>query len=480
MAFGFVPVERWGATASGPAGGMGDPITLTWSIVPDGTLIQGEGASNLVAFFDGLFGAGVTGANDFTHRPWFSLLAEPFDRWSQLSGMTFVYEPHDDGLIHGSAVGALGVRGDIRLGGAPLDGPGGTLAYIYYPSNSDLAIDTADAGFFGNATLDYRPFRNTLMHELGHGFGLAHIVSNTDAFLMEPAINISFDGPQLDDIRGIQAYYGDALEKSSGGLGNDTSATATSLGVLKSGATVSVGLDAAPDTIVDAHDADFVSIANHLDSDFFAFEVQEPVGLNALLTPRGGVFNQAIQGGTQSQVDANAANDLMMTVLGADGATVLASANNAPASEAETISGAYLPSAGRYFVHIAGSSPEVQLYQLDLSLVAAATLLPGDYNRDGHVDAADYVVWRKSLADGALGLVADGNHDLVVDHADYDVWKRNLGGIAARTTAVHPVSVPEPRAAALAIIAGLSVVVTLRTKKRWQSLGGARQIEEEQ
>jgi serralysin len=456
---GFVAEGRWEATASSPSGEMGDPVTLTWSVVPDGTVIQGEGVSNLVQFFDGMFGAGASGGDDLTHRPWFSLLAEPFDRWSQLSGMTFHYEPHDDGPIHGSAAGDLGVRGDVRIGGAQIDEAGGTLAYIYYPSNSDLVIDTADAAFFGNAALDYRPFRNTLVHELGHGFGLAHVVSNSDAFLMEPAINITFDGPQLDDIRGIHAFYGDALEKTNGGAGNDTPATATSLGVMHSGAFRSVGSDAAPDTHVEPSDVDFVSIANNTDSDFFSFEVKRPIGLNAMLTPRGGIFNHGVQGGSQSQINANADGDLRMSIFGSDGQTMLASADHRPAGDTESLSGVYLPAAGQYFVQVTGESDAVQLYQLDLSLVAAASLLRGDFNYDGEVDAADYVVWRKSLAERGIGLAADANYDLIVDDTDYRIWRQNVGLTAASAAAAYLASVPEPGSCMLAALAAL---ITLR------------------
>ncbi|HEX2475490.1 MAG TPA: matrixin family metalloprotease [Lacipirellulaceae bacterium] len=453
-ALGFVPEVRWGLTASGPAGEMGDLITLTWSIVPDGTVIQGEGPSNFIQFLDGLFGAGDSAGSDLSQRPWFSLISAPFDRWSELSGMTFVYEPHDDGSVHGSADGLLGVRGDVRVGGADIDGTGGTLAYIYFPSNSDLVIDTADAALFRNRTLDHRALRNAVMHELGHGFGLAHVASSSDALLMEPAINITFDGPQLDDIRGIHAYYGDALERSGGTLRNDTPLTATDLGLLYSGATRSIGADAAPDPVVDPSDVDFVSIANHLDSDFFSFEVNWPMSLNAVLMPRGGSFSQGIPGGQQSQVNASADNDLRMTVFDSDGVTVLASADDAAAGEPEVLAGVYLPTAGQYFVQVTGSSDAVQLYQLDLSLMAARLHVPGDYNGDGIVDAADYVVWRKSLAEIGLGLAADVNQDSIVDGADYGAWRRNYGLIAADGTSP---SVPEPAALQLAAIVLLTL-----------------------
>jgi hypothetical protein len=50
----------------------------------------------------------------------------------------------------------------------------------------------------------------------------------------------------------------------------------------------------------------------------------------------------------------------------------------------------------------------------------------GDYNSDGAVDAADYVVWRKTEG-STTDLRADGNGDGRVDQADHDLWKANLG-----------------------------------------------------
>jgi len=59
-----------------------------------------------------------------------------------------------------------------------------------------------------------------------------------------------------------------------------------------------------------------------------------------------------------------------------------------------------------------------------LDVVAA---LPGDYNFNGIVDAADYTVWRNSLGQAGNGLMADGNHDGHVDETDYGVWKSHFG-----------------------------------------------------
>ncbi len=70
---------------------------------------------------------------------------------------------------------------------------------------------------------------------------------------------------------------------------------------------------------------------------------------------------------------------------------------------------------------------------------------PADFNDDGIMDAADYVVWRNNVGftDTVIVPVARGNadFDMDVDQADYDVWRSlygskglyrdNFGGVAA-------------------------------------------------
>ena len=55
-------------------------------------------------------------------------------------------------------------------------------------------------------------------------------------------------------------------------------------------------------------------------------------------------------------------------------------------------------------------------------------VLPGDYNLDGTVNAADYTVWRdKSGMSVPAFCEPDGDGDGDVDGDDYDVWKDNFG-----------------------------------------------------
>src|SRR5690606_20724859 len=67
--------------------------------------------------------------------------------------------------------------------------------------------------------------------------------------------------------------------------------------------------------------------------------------------------------------------------------------------------------------------------------------LTGDYNGDGRVDAADYLVWRNTLS-STDNLAADGNQSGQVDADDYLVWKQAYALQSAGLAA--PTSIPEP------------------------------------
>jgi hypothetical protein len=74
--------------------------------------------------------------------------------------------------------------------------------------------------------------------------------------------------------------------------------------------------------------------------------------------------------------------------------------------------------------------------------INAAAFLPGDYNHDERVDAADYVVWRKTFG-STTALTADGSGNLQIDQPDFDVWRRNFG-MTVGGSGVSINSVPEP------------------------------------
>jgi hypothetical protein len=75
------------------------------------------------------------------------------------------------------------------------------------------------------------------------------------------------------------------------------------------------------------------------------------------------------------------------------------------------------------------------------------TGLSGDYNGNGQVDAADYVIWRRTLGESGIGLPADGSGNGSIGPEDYNVWAANLGSSVLPAAAAMAVYVPEPTTA---------------------------------
>ena len=70
--------------------------------------------------------------------------------------------------------------------------------------------------------------------------------------------------------------------------------------------------------------------------------------------------------------------------------------------------------------------------------------LAGDYDRDGAVTAADYILWRKTLGSTVTRYAgADGDGSGIIDQADYLRWRANFATAAAAGTALTT-SIPEP------------------------------------
>lgn len=352
----FQLINRWGTTATNGGGlTQGDPTTLTWSFVPDGTaIVQGcgvmgesTGGSDFIAFFDQQFGAGP-GGNDLTQRPWFTHFEVVFDRWEELTGNTYIYEPNDDGAGYGGngTTGVLGVRGDLRIGGHRLDGTNGVLACNYFPNNGDMIIDTDDNFYNSNNIL---AVRNTISHEHGHGLGFAHSCPVNQTKLMEPFVSAAFDGPQEDDILAGNRQYGDPNEN------NNTSGSALSLGTV---------------TTTNSLSETMVSIDDDTENDFYSFTTTSSDDYSISVTPAGTTYlsgPQLANGSCDPGANFNAltVSNLGVELIDTDGSTVLASTNAQPAGFEEVICNSAL-SPGTYFVRVFGSANSVQMYDLEI------------------------------------------------------------------------------------------------------------------
>ena len=354
--------ERWNRTATNGREGreQGRPITLTWSIVPDGTPVPGNPAigdsdepSSLRSWLGTLYG-GDAGSPE--NQPWFPLIANLFDTIASQTGITYRYEPNDDGqAISGSNRGQTGTRGDLRLSGHPIDGDGATLAYNFFPDHGDMIIDTSDS-FFENLSNNSRRLVNTIAHEHGHGLGLEHVCPIDQTKLLEPLISARFRGMQFDEIYTLQRWYGDPLEKHSDRRNNDSIQ------------------NACPIELAAGNPAEFqwLSIDDDADVDYYTFPLTAESQLTArvipsnLIYPEGAEDEQGCR--ASANFDSSTLHDLSLALLDRNGQP-LATMDSSPAGSAEALERFTVPEQGQYFLRIAGDdSDAAQLYRLELEV----------------------------------------------------------------------------------------------------------------
>jgi len=82
--------------------------------------------------------------------------------------------------------------------------------------------------------------------------------------------------------------------------------------------------------------------------------------------------------------------------------------------------------------------------------------VPGDFNTDGMVDAADYNLWQDNLGLDAAVLGGNGSGAATVVEADYLLWKSQFGQSIASGSEAN--RVPEPSGLLLALLACLARV----------------------
>lgn len=362
--------SRWSSTASGGTGGTGNPITLTYSFVPDGTVVpngvgEGSGTSSLFAWLNGIYGSPSN---------WQPLFQQIFDRWGELSGITYVYEPNDDGVTLFSNPGILGVRGDIRISAKPIDGNNGILAYNFFPNNGDMVIDAYDS-FFSSTFSNSLRLRNVVAHEHGHGQGQSHVCPANGTKLMEPYVSTAYDGPRHDDIRGVQKRYGDDFE-------NDNSyGAATDLGTISTGSTLTPSAVPSPSI----SNGSLLSIDANGEQDYFQFSTNSASTITVTVTPVGTTYlngpqnsNGSCSAGTND--DSLDQADLAVQLIDSDGSTVLATSDGAGLGVFERVS---YPSGApqAFYVRVYETSSavaETQLYSLTIDV--APPTPPGAFN----------------------------------------------------------------------------------------------------
>lgn len=466
-AYAYDIVNRWGATQV-DGGGLqrGDPVTLRWSLVPDGQAYTRSRNSQLIQYLDD--GWNIPAAQrvpDLTGRSWWSVMNTAYAQFGRVSGIKMVYVAEQN--ANGSDTG---LEGDVRIGGESIDGtPGGALADNTFPNDGDMRIDTTretnGRPTFWHST--EAALRNLMIHETGHGVGLGHAQNTGVAAVMEGGLRTDIWGLQFDDVYALNRQYGDPLERNGG---NNTAGTATKLGNVTLGEFVSVGGDAI-DSVVEQFDDNWTGIDGTTDADWFQFTTTEPGFVDLKLTPLGPSYVSVQQG----NFNAAAQSDLVLQLFRSEpSVTLISTANNTGLGGVETIGARYLATPGAYLARVRGTQDLNQFYQFDVSLNAAPSAgTSADLNLDGASNAVDWALFVANSYTAFGGLTQleafqrgdldfDGDNDV----ADFRFFKTAY--IAANGAAAFAslLSVPEPGTVSLAAVAVACCVLGRRTASR--------------
>ncbi len=442
--------SRWGS--SNP----NTPTTVYWSFVPDGLSIPGGTAgdptapSELFSRMDSLF-SGSGG-----RATWIAKLQACFDRWGQMQGITYVRvtpsgNDWDDGAAWGTS-GSPALRGDVRIGMHNIDAVNGILAYNSFPgtgAGGDMVIDRSEG--WALSTNDYRYLRNVVMHEHGHGIGLFHTCPLVNQKLMEPATstNPPFDGPQQDDIRGAQWYYGDIFEP------NNNVGTATDLGVPAVGVLTTYGGIAVTSP---PSNASTMSVAGDSDQDWYKISLDIPRLVNIIVQPIGSTYTTGPQTGpcnTGSSVNALTAADLQLDVYNAGGVSQYYSGNIAAVGVNESVTALVIPQGfSNIRITEAGTTTTTQMYKLQIQPrtdVITPTASDGTFTDKISItwpaipNATDYQLYRNAANSQAgatqifAGLATSFDDTTAVPGQQYYYYLRvvQTGGSIYRYTAAN-------------------------------------------
>lgn len=398
----FQPQGRWSVTSRGGTGAYGSPATVSFSFVPDGVNVPqqglGTGPNVLNSNMNSRFGGNT--------QLWKDKFRQCFQRWDDLTGLSYVEEPDDGASLHSSA-GVIGVRGDVRIAAIPMTN-NNVLAYNFFPNTGDMVLNSNHN--WAQSGGDYRFMRNVVMHEHGHGIGLAHVDPTNGTKLMEAFLNTNFDGPQDDDIQGGQWLYGDPLEI------NDTNSTRTDVGTIANGQVVQN-----------------LAIQRASDRDWFRIIVPSGFNLSITASPVGSTYLQGPQGGGTSSRNSRSIQNLRVSAYAQDGTTLLGTSDAAGIGLPEVLSNVSPPANGIVHVLIDPSTTanDIQRYTLTFNLTPAALEVP----------PASFTMVRGLVVSGGIAELQASDDQLLVLRPGI-VFSTSEAPIQIEMVAISPENIP--------------------------------------
>jgi autotransporter-associated beta strand protein len=353
--------------------------------------------------------------------------------------------------------------GTMRLSGAnTFDGPvtvsGGTLRYNHASGLSSNSLVTVNNG----STLDMNGFSDTiaaLASDAGHTTGAvlqgaANLTLAADSGTNTFGGTITGSGTLTKNGNATQILNGNnslgAVDVNGGALvlnGVNTTGPVTVDGGMLGGAgtisgavTVNSGAHVSPGQSIESLDVGTLTVNSGavLNFEIGPFGFSDQINVGGLLTLNGGSINV---------IDAGGLNIMTYTLIhyGTLGGSV---------ANLGTPTG---PAGFEYTLIDTGSS---------ILLDVSAPGLPGDFNGDGAVDAADYVVWRSNeTANNPL----PNDNGVATQVERFDLWRANFGAMSGGgTLSSAPAGVPEPGSAALVVVAGAMLLLPWGRRDRLQ------------
>ena len=200
-------LTRWSQTATDGSGlGMGDATVLTWSYVPDGTMIQSHARRGSLWQQPAILAeqpvpaAASRPGTSSSSRSSIAGLRSVASATSTSPTMTARPSP-----AHRASSEFVEMCASEPIASTATAASSATTST---PAPGEMVIDSTD-GWLENQELDSLRLRNLVAHEHGHGLGLGHVCPVDRTKLMEPYATTEIDGPQMDEILGVQRLYGD-------------------------------------------------------------------------------------------------------------------------------------------------------------------------------------------------------------------------------------------------------------------------------
>jgi hypothetical protein len=116
-----------------------------------------------------------------------------------------------------------------------------------------------------------------------------------------------------------------------------------------------------------------------------------------------------------------------------------------------------------YVQFVGMTGHEGYLNSMRIVAEAAAPSLTGDYNNDGKVSAADYVIWRNNL--GTTNALPNDPAGGTIGATQYNNWRSHFGDHSGAGSGLGSAAVPEPASTSLVAIGLLGLISSARRSR---------------